>query len=257
MYTIDFFKDELAAIKDDSLRDWTRRVLEQAPAYFWTAPASITGNHHPVDDNVEGGLCQHSAKASWIGAKLAECHEDSPDIFLIAGLTHDIRRYGAKDTIGSYDDYAIHPEAAADWLEKIPIETACQRTEVANLVRTHSGIYGNIHPASYPQWLFHYADVMASMPHFVALKFYDPNAEAPDPIVTKQRFSEDKEGYRVFKFGKYDGRRVQDVLTKNPRYIDWLIENMDEDKVKDVLREEQKRYRERLVHPGELPGVNE
>lgn len=31
----------------------------------------------------------------------------------------------------------------------------------------------------------------------------------------------------IFKFGKYKGQQVEDVLTDDPEYIKWLCENTD------------------------------
>ena len=261
MYTPEFFKDELAAITDKDLGAWVLAALQAAPSYFWTAPASLTQQYHSLDDNVEGGLCHHSAKVSWMAGKLFECAGINPDIGIAAGILHDIVKFGTGDSIGNYEDYKRHPEAAAEVLGKIDMPDSCQpgihtlKTLVCNVIHTHQGKWGNFKPTTESQWLTHYADVAASIQHFVALKFYDPEAAPADVTIIRQRFIEDDQGYQVFQFGKYKDQRVHDILQKNPQYVDWLIANMDEPEVKEALQHEKKKWLENLVHPGALPGI--
>jgi hypothetical protein len=55
----DVFKKELGYIKDDKIREFTEKVLEIVPDYFWEIPSSSTGKFHPNYALNSGGLCRH------------------------------------------------------------------------------------------------------------------------------------------------------------------------------------------------------
>ena len=45
----------------------------------------------------------------------------------------------------------------------------------------------------------------------------------------------------VFTFGKYSGKTVREVLTENPAYILWLVENDVADVHEDIVIEAEQR----------------
>lgn len=49
---------------------YTMALLDNAPDYFWTVPASSTGKNHRADENGEGGLVHHTARACAVGEHL-------------------------------------------------------------------------------------------------------------------------------------------------------------------------------------------
>lgn len=255
MYTIDFFAEELELIKDISLRDLTRQALIQAPRWFWTAPASSTGRHHPPDNNVEGGLCHHTKKVVWLTAKLFQCFGLDTDPGISAAHVHDILKFGSGDEM-DMTQYKAHGALAAVWLHKlefvpgnwwfkhIDIALTEKWENVCRLVQTHMGQWSScvkdvdefIATTDLDAKLLHLADVAASHKAFVAIQFYDPS-KAPNVEIEKEReyFKESGDGL-VITFGKYDGILLKDLIATNPHYIKWLLKTDFPDEVKETVR---------------------
>jgi hypothetical protein len=180
MYNVEFFSEELSLIGNEELRDHTREILSYAPAWFWWAPASLTGLHHPPEDREDGGNCLHTAKVVWLAYKFFHCFDLDTDPAVVAGLTHDLAKYGwyeePEEPSGDRTDFDNHPHEAANWMARRLPKTkhAIQKWRLAcELVMTHMGGRGFFGPHSFEQKIFHLADVAASRRGFVALKFYD------------------------------------------------------------------------------------
>lgn len=241
MYDIGFFDEELELISDPELKAITVAALEAAPKWFWTTPASKTGDHHPIDDRDEGGNCQHTAKVSWLAYKFFDCFELDPDVGLIAGLLHDIKKFSGID----YEEYKRHGQEAAGWLRQLPgtvdLSDAAKVkwNTICFCIESHMGRWGDIPPDTLEQKLIHIADVAASMKQFVALKFYDPKkAEKLEPAGDKWRyFQESDDGKQlIVKFGKYKGNPIE-VMLFDVKYTDWVLSSKFPDEVKDIIRQ--------------------
>lgn len=71
--------------------------LLKAPNYFWTAPASLSKEHHPVQSIKEGGLVYHTKLTVRIFKDLAETFQFPPSIVeegCTACLLHDTIKWG-------------------------------------------------------------------------------------------------------------------------------------------------------------------
>lgn len=128
---------ELALINDIDIQDWTKRTLENAPDYFWTAPTSSTGKYHPDCANVKGGLIVHVRRVVWLANK--NClgwgiFAQSRDIVLSACILHDIAK--APSYGGSFSNYENHPINA----RKLFAESKSSFVDdIDNCIRFHMG----------------------------------------------------------------------------------------------------------------------
>ena len=148
----------MSRITDPLLNTLTVVALQEAPNHFWHKPSSA-GNHHPADEHGEGGLALHSLRVARVCWALCQSRPDlTSDVFLSAGILHDIGRYGLGENPSQYS-LKEHPDIVANFLREYGdglIE------EVACAVETHSGRWGRIHPRNETEWLVHYADCIAA-----------------------------------------------------------------------------------------------
>lgn len=52
-----------------------------------------------------------------------------------------------------------------------------------------------------------------------------------DKITNKVRFND-----YIFSFGKYKGEFVADVVMEDPNYIEWVMENIDNEELKEAIQ---------------------
>ena len=245
MANIDFFAEELDMIEDTELRGVTELALENAPEYFWTVPASITGKHHSTEDREEQGTIRHSAKVGWVAWKLFEVFGIKPELGMSAGLLHDIFKYGRKAK-PNMDAYGIHGTAAAAWLTKLEFVSANwhekHMTEafkadwelICRCVKTHMGRFGDqakefMLSSDLPQKLFHCADVMAASKGFASLKYGMPEQAIPlTEILSAKMFFERTDDGLVIAFGKHKGLSVEYVVDTlhGPGYLVWILQQV-------------------------------
>lgn len=255
MYDIGFFKDEINLIEDYSLKCLAEDILIRAPKWFWTASASISGKYHPVDDNMEGGNCHHTAKVVWIAWKFADSFGWNKDEFVIAGLSHDIAKYGLKDEI-DVNEYSNHAEAAYRYLQDQAKDVVLSDTNrvswntICFMVRSHMGRWGTVQPQSEKEKAFHLADVAVSCKGLVGLQFYDKDYKQTIIDVTEgHRNIIVQHGEFVINFGKkHKGNKLCTVLEKDPSFInfvynkDFMTDNDRQaiDEVKEVIKQAEK-----------------
>jgi hypothetical protein len=164
------FAPELAKVKDKALREWAAGLLCDAPEYFWTVPASITGKYHAPDDLDVCGLVHHTKKVAYFGMELVRslAIEEEEDKVIIACLLHDIVKYGLSDirdtSKASYDLFHFHPQNGAQFiLSRTPNPTEAQ-VEIARMVACHNGPWGpdDVKPVTKNEYAVHLADYCGS-----------------------------------------------------------------------------------------------
>ncbi len=236
VYNVEFFSGELALINDPTIRQLTRETLEAAPAYIWYVPASITGKHHPPDDNYQGGLCWHLRKTSWVAYRMFNNLLLDTDIGIAAGLLHDIAHRGLEDEPEEgYDSYQKHGELAITILSKATTLVENNETwdgtwtTIMECIMSHMGRWGNIKPKTVEQVTFHLADVAASTKGLVSvgtIHAADVGKEGysvSEIVGRRQFFIEDEEGELVFDFGKVKGKRLSDLVRESNSFITWIL----------------------------------
>ncbi len=217
VYDIEMFRGELDLINDPEIRRLTEEVLINAPKYIWYVPASITGKHHPPDDNHPGGLIWHLKKTAWVACRMFDNLLLNTDIGIVAGLTHDIAHRGLEDEPDDdYESYQKHGELAAYHLRLATstmsiIEDDDQSmvtwSMIAGCVASHMGRWGNCKPEAVEQITFHLADVAASTKGLVCVGYVgaaDVGKEGYSiaEIVGKKIYFKEVDGELIFNFSK-------------------------------------------------------
>lgn len=96
------FAAELASIKKDAFRDKILNVFEhETPHYFFNAPASSSGKHHPMVSNGQYGLIRHTKLVCAVAKELFSAFEEEltdwdKDCIIAACLLHDLQKYGLE-----------------------------------------------------------------------------------------------------------------------------------------------------------------
>ena len=120
------FEEELKEISETDIKQFVLECFSKlTPDYFWEAPASSSGLHHPKISNGKHGLVRHVKLACWWGKKLEEAMGDQTvcrDVVIAACLLHDIQKFGTvmkdgKPTLPNYS--AAHGALLALQMEDI------------------------------------------------------------------------------------------------------------------------------------------
>ncbi len=239
MYKVDFFKNEIALIRNPPLRTLVSLALEAAPEYFWSAPASSTGKHHPLDSNGVGGLVRHTCKVVWFAVKFCDAHNLQSDISIVAALLHDYTKFGfgpEMETGKNRPFYENHASICADHLMEtfaISDELTEEWRAICQCIRTHMGRWGPEPPVTAQQWIVHLADMAASEKHFIAVKFQDDKPQSLDtqddislpPVQASQGKIIEIDDNLVVNFGKYRGQEktVEWVVENDRSYVNWIL----------------------------------
>lgn len=135
----------LTLIRDLALREYTEKLLEKVPEYFWKIGASSSTKYHPSYQLGEGGLLRHTEAMCFIAKDLfrAGMFNFTPreqDLILIAIIFHDAFKNGNVDSGHTVPE---HPILAADFIRFNPDSYSYLTSEEINLIsdgiETHMG----------------------------------------------------------------------------------------------------------------------
>lgn len=171
------FEKELSWIKDDKIREQTKKALNAVAPEFFQAPASSTGKYHPTYALGEGGLYRHTRAAVGLAKDLLglefvsdRCGENSYDYILAALILHDVAKSGkCWDSKYTRHDHPIKAaELIADNLEGEENEEFVK--EVSRLISSHMGQWNTSRwditvlpkPEKYDEFFVHMCDYLAS-----------------------------------------------------------------------------------------------
>ncbi len=179
------FEVELAYIKNPAIKEFTIKVLNKLPEYFFTVPASSTGKYHPSFSVGEGGLVRHTKAAVRIATDILSLEmmqkysEDEKDIIIASLILHD----GAKCGIpGGRYSVTEHPLIMADFIEKNFADSLEKELfdRIIGCVRTHMGEFNKDYktkrevlpkPKGKLQNIVHLADYLSSRKYFDTFDF--------------------------------------------------------------------------------------
>jgi hypothetical protein len=245
---LQLFANEINDIQDEKLRRFAVNLILNAPDYFFTVPASSSGKYHPYFAREEGGLVKHTRCVVFY----AECNAESfdfnshdRDLLIIAAITHDIKKQGDNNS-GKHTIWE-HPELAAKYVMEIQAKypTLIAQNDafkIAEAVLCHMGKWA--HHAEFvrnkkaypmPKNMFEYAlqsaDYIASRTELTGFAFREPtqiNLPIQQPLILEQTQIESKKeeyniGDEIFRFGKYTGKTIKEVVDADYNYIDWMI----------------------------------
>jgi HD superfamily phosphohydrolase YqeK len=144
------FEKELELIFDESIREFTRLCLFEAPDYFFVdCPASSSGKYHPISELGPDGTMLHTKKVFTLAYTLCRglgC-EQNRDQILAATIIHDLRKQGLTRTGHTTRN---HPGLAADLVDEVQEATQLLTKESHTMIKNSVGYhYG---PWSHHPW---------------------------------------------------------------------------------------------------------
>lgn len=137
------FRAELNTITNSNIRQFCIDMLEDAPDYFFTVPASSTGKYHPKFAQGEQGLIRHTKALVGIANDLLALEQfdfdnDTKDMIRVAGILHDAKKHGDNGSTYTVFD---HPVIAAEWVCNSRSEAISQadKNKIASMIASHMG----------------------------------------------------------------------------------------------------------------------
>ena len=180
------FRAELNTITNSNIHQFCIDMLEDAPDYFFTVPASSTGKYHPKFAQGEQGLIRHTKALVGIANDLLALEQfdfdnDTKDMIRVAGILHDAKKHGDNGSTYTVFD---HPVIAAEWVCNSRSEAISQadKNKIASMIASHMGGWNtdkrsNIvlpKPVTAAQQFVHMCDYLASRKHLEYV-FEQPN----------------------------------------------------------------------------------
>ena len=175
--------DLVDRIPHPAFRKLTERALEEAPAAFWTAPASTSGKYHPAESLGRGGLVRHTRKVFRLTQDLLnmrgiEFEDTRHSIALSAALLHDTWKV-MKETEHSVFEHPVLAALAVNQLLKEfePEISSREGMQLCQAIRSHMGRWTTSKRSSYTlpeplstiDFIVHTADYLASRKHITLL----------------------------------------------------------------------------------------
>lgn len=189
MNKIDEFEVELGYIKDETIQEDCRTMIELLPDYFFLVPASSTGKYHPSYSLGEGGLLRHTKAAVRIGYELLQdpsigdkYTSIEKDIMLMGLLLHDGLKLGIpREQYTRFD----HPILMANYIMEHKADLLMSDEEIellCSVIKTHMGPWTQDYngnevleaPKTKYQNFVHMCDYLASR-KFLLVPFDDNN----------------------------------------------------------------------------------
>lgn len=224
---VKFFANELSDISDNKVREFAKKMIEEADDYFFIVPASSSGKYHPSFDLGDGGLVRHTRCVVYYGECISESFNFNArqrDMMIVSALAHDIKKQG--DGVGKHT-VIEHPILAADYLMRIAKEVPDAFTEeelyvMAHAVRSHMGKWGGKDGLPVPETEFdkclQAADYIASRKDILSFNF----RPTEDVKIVKEEVNPAE---YVLTFGKHKGKTLKEVEPTG--YLDWMVEQVD------------------------------
>lgn len=138
---LDLFEKELSHIEFEDIKDFTIKCLLMAPEYFFVIPSSLTGKHHPSDENEKGGCVKHTKRVVKLSKELVDLYGidfTESDILISSAILHDTLKCGLPP-IDEYHTVRIHPYLPAWYYEKY--KEFKYYNDIMSLIGNHMGIF--------------------------------------------------------------------------------------------------------------------
>ena len=267
---VNLFSNELSWMRDDRIREFTAVIIENAPEYFFSVPASSSGKYHPPFDLGEGGLVRHTRCVAYFAKCMAESMMFSAhdtDLVILGAIAHDIKKQG--DGAGRHT-VTEHPILASKYIR----ETYYACTEqpftpedldkVCNAVESHMGIWGSKDGLPLPKTEFdkalQAADYIASRKTILSFDFApvdgapDYSVPIPQEPVINESLNVNPAEY-VLNFGKHKGKTLAEAEPTG--YLDWMVKQEDffNREAQDMARRYLQEKNTRSTQPQPAPSI--
>ena len=189
MNKVEQFTVELEYIKDETIQEDCRTMIELLPDYFFEVAASSTGKYHPSYSLGQGGLLRHTKAAVRIGYELLQdpsignkYTDIEKDIMLMGLLLHDGIKHGIpKEQYVRFD----HPILIGEYKKENKDKLTLSDEEIdllCSVIKTHMGPWTTDYkgeevleaPKTKYQNFVHMCDYLASR-KFLLVPFDDKN----------------------------------------------------------------------------------
>ena len=142
----DKFLKELNYIKNNSIHEDAKTLINNLPDYFFEIPASSTGKYHPKYALGKGGLLRHTKAACRIAKELLDnpCigekySSDEKDLMILSLMLHDGLKSGIeKSEYTKFDHPILAAEFVCDHMDDINLSDE-QIDFVSDCIKTHMG----------------------------------------------------------------------------------------------------------------------
>ena len=138
---VEMFQKELNLIYDEGIREFTKLVLTQLPAYFFLdCPSSSSGRYHPLDELGADGVIIHTKRVFTVAYELCRGlgAEQNRDEILSAAILHDGLKQGKSKTGHTVKN---HPGVAADLIRVVYEATQMISNESYIIIRNCVGYH--------------------------------------------------------------------------------------------------------------------
>jgi len=141
----DAFKEELALIKNETIKQFALNAIVIMPDYFFTISASSTNKYHPAYALGEGGLLRHTKAMVRIACELFRLDwwnfsNDEKDLLVVSAILHDGWKLGDGNKKWTVDS---HPILAAKAISEDEIASKILDKEQLDMVlgclKSHMG----------------------------------------------------------------------------------------------------------------------
>ena len=241
----EIFNEVLETFENNDIKDFAIKVIDNAPEYWHSVAASSSGKYHPQYALGNGGLVRHTLALVRILNHMFNVESVSNqftsrerDLLRVAGIAHDMMKSGTQeDYEKSKWTKFDHPLLAAKMVYNMDGLTQGERKFIAMAISSHMGQWNTDKrsdiilptPTDKYQIILHLADYLASRKD-IEIKFDNlPEAE-PQPLPDINTW--------VVKFGKYKdaGLTIPELAEKDPRYFQWLKENVSIEPAKSLIK---------------------
>ena len=246
----ELFNKELETITNEDIRDFAKKLLDDAPEYFFHVAASSTGKYHPQISLGDGGLMRHTKAVIRFFNHIMGVEQNSSlftdrelDLGRVACLIHDIQKsgdattYAEKSNNGEKKVFTVfdHPLLAAKYVlaYKGQYLNEEELEYIASAVRGHMGQWNTDKrssvvlpkPETEMQKMVHLADYLASRKD-IEMQF-DASEKEQLPSIDEY----------VIPFGKHKGKTLSQINKEDPGWITWAKENFEREPVKSLLKQ--------------------
>jgi hypothetical protein len=183
----DAFKEELALIKNETIKQFALNAIVIMPDYFFTMPSSTTGKYHAKYALGEGGLLRHTKALVRIECELFRMdwwnfEDNEKDLLVVSAILHDSWKKGDGTTKWTTD---THPTFAVNAIKKDEIASKILSNEQMDFVfgcmASHSGQWNKDRQGNeiLPKPITKYQKFLHMVDYFCSRKCVEINLDVP------------------------------------------------------------------------------
>lgn len=243
------FEEEFLLMKNNDIKNFLFELLRMAPGYFYSAPSSSTGKHHPPYEFTKGGIILHTKAVVYFLIQMLELEEYEEfndrqrDLLIAAAILHDVKKHGLNPH-SEYTNFE-HPRLAEQFIltyKNCGVISEEEIVFIADAVKTHMGQWNTNgknskyqpleKPKTKAQKLIHLCDYLASreevdLSKYLNIKNLNENRKS-NKIKDVDAVSNDV----AMPFGKYKGKTLAEIFEKDVEYLNWCY-STNAQKIKD------------------------